>query len=472
MSENTEKKSRFEISREVQEEFVNGIAESMLKLAEKAGKWQEGWATAQPLGMPYCPATGKEYNGANSVRLLMASMLSGYDDNRWMTFKQIQELQSKNPDLELRVRKGEHGIKILRPEEVFFTVDEEGHWNFLNAAEIKQIRQAEADGEEHPEVKRKTLFYPFTVFNAKQIDGFPARETPVSPMTEIERNEFVERFVASSGVEVQHYNGGPCFSHSENTVKLPHPDTFYSTEEYYAAKLHEFFHATGHETRENRQQKTTQTLKGYVFEEMRAEMFSMLAGATLKLPMPESNSAAYIDAWNQKFSGGDARAIFKAASEASKMIAVMCQFGRDEQPSPKWFPPKGDWPELVEMQRQRDIANGVAVKVSEISETPVFMPRERRPGPKVKIPEIVADFKNAHGGIEEQARIVLNSPEFLEMALKQDPKQMREMASLFDHLAFVLSHEADQKLTSAPKTVDASVPLTEQRIAAQTRMRV
>lgn len=32
------KKNRFEISAEVQEEFVNGIAENMLKLAEKAGK--------------------------------------------------------------------------------------------------------------------------------------------------------------------------------------------------------------------------------------------------------------------------------------------------------------------------------------------------------------------------------------------------------------------------------------------------
>ena len=54
--------------------------------------------------------------------------------------------------------------------------------------------------------------------------------------------------------------------------------------------------------------KRSRTLKGYALEEMRAEMFSMLAGAMLNLPMPESNSAAYINFWNQKFSGGDARA--------------------------------------------------------------------------------------------------------------------------------------------------------------------
>lgn len=37
-----ERKNRFQISREVQEEFVNGIAETMLSLAEKAGDWQRG----------------------------------------------------------------------------------------------------------------------------------------------------------------------------------------------------------------------------------------------------------------------------------------------------------------------------------------------------------------------------------------------------------------------------------------------
>ncbi len=42
----------------------------------------------------------------------------------------------------------------------------------------------------------KTPFYPFTVFNAAQIEGFPAKETPDNPMTEIGRNDLVERFVA------------------------------------------------------------------------------------------------------------------------------------------------------------------------------------------------------------------------------------------------------------------------------------
>ena len=42
MSEKPEKKNRFEISREVQEEFVNGIARNMLNLAERGNGKRAG----------------------------------------------------------------------------------------------------------------------------------------------------------------------------------------------------------------------------------------------------------------------------------------------------------------------------------------------------------------------------------------------------------------------------------------------
>lgn len=64
-----EKKSRFQLSREVQEEFVNGIAQTMLSLAENAEQSQPSVTET-----PFCPATGKEYSGANMVRLTLTAM--------------------------------------------------------------------------------------------------------------------------------------------------------------------------------------------------------------------------------------------------------------------------------------------------------------------------------------------------------------------------------------------------------------
>lgn len=188
---------------------------------------------------------------------------------------------------------------MLRPEDVFFTVEQDGKWNFVSEEQAKGI----------PDVQRHTLLYPFTVFNAAQIENFPARENPAPAMNEAERNELLERFVASSGVAVEHGKGVPRFDNKADTVRLPHPENFHSSGAYYAAKLREFFKATA--SREARQPVKTQTLKSCVFEEMRTEMFSLLAGAKFGLPMPEHSAASRLKLWNQTFSGGDARTVFR-----------------------------------------------------------------------------------------------------------------------------------------------------------------
>ena len=130
-----ERKNRFQISREVQEEFVNGIAETMLSLAEKAGDWQQGWTSDTPVGMPFCPVTGREYSGANLVRLLLTTIVRGYADDRWMTFNQLQSFQNAHPELQMNIRKGERGVKVLRPEEVAYIVEENGAWKVLEKPE-------------------------------------------------------------------------------------------------------------------------------------------------------------------------------------------------------------------------------------------------------------------------------------------------------------------------------------------------
>lgn len=463
-----EKKNRFQISREVQEEFVNGIAESMISLGQTAGKWQQGWSGDAPMGMPFCPVTGREYSGANMVRLLLTSIVKGYADDRWMTFKQLQSVQAQNPDVEMKIRKGEHGVKILRPENVYFTVNEDGSWNYLSQEEINNISAMKEQGLDVPDVQRQTLFYPFIVFNAAQIEGFPAKEHLASTMSDIERNELVENFIASSGVSVEHYNGMPCFVPQEDVVRLPRPERFTGTDEYYAAKLHEFFHATGHETREDRKNKDTEKLKGYAFEEMRAEMFSMLAGAHLNLPMPERNSAAYIANWNQTFSGGDAKAVFKAASDAAKILTALHQYEVGEEPTAKWFPKREAWPELIEMQKQRDIGDGVSYHQDEASGVQHFT--SVQPPVPPTLAESAVAFKETDN-LALKARLILQNPEFLEMALKQDPEQLKEFADLCGQLSFAMSHEAEAGLEQAA-SAESVIPNTEPKSTAKRRMRM
>lgn len=72
-----QQKNRFQLSREVQESFVNSLAETMLSLAEQAGKAEQGWSPPSMGELPFCPVTGKEYSGANMVRLMLTGMEKG-----------------------------------------------------------------------------------------------------------------------------------------------------------------------------------------------------------------------------------------------------------------------------------------------------------------------------------------------------------------------------------------------------------
>ena len=447
-----EKKSRFQLSREVQEEFVNGIAQTMLSLAENAEQGQPSVAET-----PFCPVTGKEYSGANMVRLALTAMEKGYADNRWLTFKQLQAVREEHPDLNIRIRKGEHGVTVLRPEDVFFTVEKEGKWNFVSEEQAKGL----------PDVRRHTLLYPFTVFNAAQIENFPAKEQSAPAMTEAQRNDLLERFVASSGVAVEHGKGVPRFDHKTDTVRLPHPENFHSSGAYYAAKLREFFKATGHTSREARQPVKAQTLKSCAFEEMRAEMFSMLAGAKFGLPMPEHGSAERLRLWNQTFSGGESRALFRAASEAARALTTLRQFEAGEQPAARWFPKHEAWPELVEMQKQRDAVTGVSFRENASGAS--------RPASGSTTSRSLSESARAFEKTDDltvKARLILQNPDFLNMALMLDPSATRELAALCDQVSQALHMELDEKLRSAPGAVENPLPLNEQKAASARRMRM
>ena len=460
-------KNRFQLSREVQENFVNDLAATMLSLAEQAGKVKQGWSPPPVGELPFCPVTGKEYGGVNMVRLMLTDMEKGFADNRWMTFNQLQEIKNSHPDLNLRIRKGQHGVTVLRPEDVYFTVERDGRWQFLSEERAKQLEGLKAKGRDVPDVQHKTLFYPFTVFNAAQIENFPAKEQPAPPLSEVERHELLERFIASSGVTVEHGKGVPRFNPKTDTISLPYPDFFHSPGDYYAAKLHEFFKATGHETRDARQPRT-QTLRDCAIEEMRAEMFSLLAGAHLNLPMPENSSAALLKHWNQQFSDGDARAVFRAASEAAKVLATLRQFEAGEQPAAKWFPKREAWTELVEMQKQRDAAQGVSLREGAFSGAPHSAPARST---SRSLAESARAFDETDN-LALKARLILQTPDFLNMALKLDPSATRELAALCDQVSQALHMEMDARLQSAPGAVENPLPLNEQKAASARRMRM
>lgn len=399
-SENTIKKNRFQISREVQDDFVNEIAQSMLKLSKDAQK-SRTIDDAQP-DEQYSAATGFSYTGVNMARLMLSGMEKDYKDNRWMTFKQLQEMSKNHPALDMKIRKGEKGVKLLRSQEIKFIINADNKWEFPTDERIKELHNLQKQGVETPKINKRMLFYPFTVFNAEQIDGFPPKESSAlkEAQSPAARNSLIETFISSSGVKVKHHeNPKAYYDLTNDTVKMPTIAQFENEDAYRAKKLHLLFIATAHEKRENRD-LTSNTYESVAAETMRGDMFSMLASARFGLPLPQNNSLVHIANWNQKFADGDTKNLFKAISDSAKFLTTMNQYAQGEQPKTKWFPKMDEWRQLEKEQFAR---NTVAITPSH------NMSREEMDKAQTK------DMQE----IEKTNRIkdILNNPELLNQAL-------------------------------------------------------
>ena len=69
------------------------------------GPWQQPWKPGERR-LPENVATKRPYRGGNSVYLSVTQIAKGYSDNRWATYKQIQELGGQ-------VRTGEKATYVL-----------------------------------------------------------------------------------------------------------------------------------------------------------------------------------------------------------------------------------------------------------------------------------------------------------------------------------------------------------------------
>lgn len=270
------------------------FAETIISML-KAGTapWQKEWSTGEAQRSFYNVISNAEYRGANIVRLFISSHEKGFEDPRWMTYKQAQ-------DKGWQVRKGEKGTAIS-----FFSP-------------YKKQFEGE-DGEEVviSRFARKT----YTVFNAAQVDGVEALPTPKAhEWTPVEAGEKV---LAASKADIR-YDGGnrAYYSPKLDIIHLPERSAFPDEAYFYATALHELAHWTGHESRLDRRMEDRFGVMDYAREELRAEIASWMIAVATGLPHHPENAAAYVGAWVKNIEN-DYREIFKACADAEKIKAYV-----------------------------------------------------------------------------------------------------------------------------------------------------
>ena len=151
------------------------------------------------------------------------------------------------------------------------------------------------------------------------------REVMAIGISERTSAEAIEKMAANFGVFVKHgvMFETPCYIPSLDIIKMPTKGQFKTAENYYATLLHEMTHATGHKSRLNRDFTGRFGTEAYAFEELIAELGAAfmcaefgLIGATIE------NHAFYLDNWLSILKN-DKKAIFTAASQASKAADLL-----------------------------------------------------------------------------------------------------------------------------------------------------
>ena len=348
-------------------EFRKSVADMFVKgLSEEGLNWKQGWATTGELRNA---VSNRHYRGLNEFYLKLVSMVHGYKDPRWMTFNQIR-------DEGYHLEKGSKGAKV----EYWFPFDTIKKKGVSFEEKERLINEGERKKEDFSLVAKY-----YTVFNGDNISGLPEIELPKN---EIEPSVVLEQI--SRGMNVEIYNDGEdraFYRPSTDDIHLPLPEVFSSDNEYNAVAFHELGHATGHESRLNRDQSGVFGTSAYAKEELVAEITSAFMAETTGISLEDmnmENHKAYVNGWIASIED-DPEYLMKAISQAHDAADYMQQFvsekeiekmiSEEKHPDiytfgtmPRQFSPLSDtFPEtslsineaLVMADNQTDIANGL-----------------------------------------------------------------------------------------------------------------
>jgi len=271
--------------------------------------WVQPWGTAAakaPLAMPRNASTHRRYSGINVLILWGAVIEHGFTGQSWLTFRQAIALGGN-------VRKGEHGTAVFYAD------------RFIPNDERKRARESGDEAQAIPFLKR------FTVFNADQCENLPqdvAAVGPPPPPGMIEPQ--AEALIRSTAADFRIGGNRAFYCPASDFVQVPPPAAYFETINWHRTAFHELGHWSGHSSRLGRDMAGSFGSKSYSREELVAEMAGAFICASLSI-VPTVRHADYIGSWLEVL-GEDNRAIFRAASAASKAAEFILAFqpGADE----------------------------------------------------------------------------------------------------------------------------------------------
>lgn len=266
--------------------------------------WVQPWDSSVTIaGLPRNASSGRAYSGINILILWQALFEQGFAVQRWLTFRQAQALGG-------HVRKGERGTTIC----------------YADRFTPKDADTTRGEAEERRQI---AFLKRFTVFNVAQCEGLPdalhAQDSFV--LGDRETIPEAEALIAATGADIHLGTPHACYMPGSDRIEVPHQQAYPEQINWYRTVLHELGHWTGHGSRLDRDLKSPFGSASYAREELVAELCSAFTCAHLGI-VPTVRHADYIGAWLEVLRA-DNRAIFRAASLASKAADYLLAFGEE-----------------------------------------------------------------------------------------------------------------------------------------------
>lgn len=302
------------------------LVETILQNLENGdGLWKQGWVNT---GVPESAITGKQYHGINNFYLTLISIIKGYSDNRWLSYKQMEDKgwSFKTDEEGKSLAKGA-GVAI----EFFELRDRDTRKPFDRSVldgMTADERQEYIDTNVYPVRKY------YRVFNGDLIEGIPEKEKrEIDPNGINERAENVLSYWSENEAKIIYGGGSAYYRPSTDEIHLPKKEMFYDMPEFYATALHEVGHSTGHKSRLNRDLSGGFGTPDYATEELRAEIASLFMEQDLEIKVSEKhveNNSKYIKAWHEKIAE-DPNVLFTAIADADRIAKYVIEKEKKEQ---------------------------------------------------------------------------------------------------------------------------------------------
>jgi antirestriction protein ArdC len=265
------------------------VTDSIIAMMEEGTTSHINWVRTGH-GIPCNHQTGIPYRGVNVLLLWAEAMMRGYSSDRWLTYKQAADMGGQ-------VRKGEKSVQCI-----FFKT-------------LERETENESDDAEKADFPR--VIRAFWLFNLDQIDGIEAPQS-IGQLDEFQQIEAAEAVLRRCGAVIREEGEKAFYRPAIDEIHLPQRNRFASEIEFYSVALHELTHWSGAKHRLARDFSGRFGTQAYAFEELVAELGSAFLNAELGFSATTiPHHAGYIESW-LKVLKNDKRAIFTAASAASR----------------------------------------------------------------------------------------------------------------------------------------------------------